>query len=102
MDIVNQDLSQPSGGVVGAMMQRKKIELVKEYSVTNRTSSFVNYVEQISSAIESGRLTEIKQGVPIGTSIGTNDYVVAYNKLFANADGKSFMKLLRIYPNIGE
>lgn len=102
MDIVNQDLSQPSGGVVGAMMQRKKIELVKGYSVTNRTSSFVSYVEQISEAIESGRLTEIKQGVPIGTSIGTNDYVVAYNKLFANADGKSFMKLLRIYPNIGE
>jgi len=93
------DLNRNDGGQIVPALNREFVNVVKRYRNTNNNSAFVNYVKQISDAIENGSLTEIKFGTPM--NIGTNDYVVAYRQVYKNEGSKTNMKLIRIYPEIG-
>ena len=98
--LLNQ-LETPNGGLVKEKLDEQKLVLIKKYTTNNRGGGFKDYIDNIEEGIDLGTVLPITYGEPftLGT-VGANDYVVAYKKEMLSEDGKTNMKLIRIYPEI--
>ena len=98
---VLSQLDTASGGNAKTRLNGKKLDPIKKYTISDVDSNFDDYITQIEEGIDLGTVLPIEYGVPFSRrDVSTTDYVVSYKKLMLDDNGKTSMRLLRIYPEI--